>query len=38
MDEAFKLPLTQIEQTEKLQSNSDILRGSYKTYINKTDT
>ena len=38
MDEAFKLPVSQVEQKEKFRSNSDTFRGSYKTYIHKTDT
>ena len=38
IDEAYTLPLTQTVHKEKFKSDSDILRGSYKTYINKTNT
>ena len=38
MNEAFVLPLTQKEHKETLESNSDITRGSYKTYIHNTNT
>lgn len=38
MNEAFVLPLTQKEHKETLESNPDISRGSYKTYIHNTNT
>jgi hypothetical protein len=38
MNEAFTLPLTQLEHKENISTTSDVLRGSYNTYIHNAKT